>query len=224
MRKPIKAVAVPVVLVTAIAGAAGYRAQDSGSGRRLDELSKERPAAATLFPIDGVLAAATQAAEEARWIEGSNARQTELFFQAAAENEALEAQRAQSRKAPARTGRGGGGGGSCNPESIVQRESKGDPNAVNRARARAASTSSSRARGPATAATRGRRTPPSPSRTSGSTRCGPAAPVPRTGAAERSLDTRCVSRSGPGPGTCRTSRMATPRAAPGPGFSIPKWR
>ena len=63
------------------------------AGRRLDELSTERPAAA--------------------------------------ENQALEAQRAQSRKAPARTGRGGGGGGSCNPGSIVQRESKGDPNAVN---------------------------------------------------------------------------------------------
>jgi hypothetical protein len=131
MRKPIRAVAVPVVHVTALAGAARYRAQDSGSGRRLDELSTERPAAATHFPIDGALAAANQAAEEARWIEGSNARQTELFLQAAAENEALEAQRAQSRKALARTGRGGGGGGSCNPGSIVQRESKGDPNAVN---------------------------------------------------------------------------------------------
>jgi hypothetical protein len=131
MRKPIRAVAVPVVIVTAIAGAAGYRSQSSGSGRRLDELSRERPAAATHFPIDGVLAAANQAAEEARWIEGSNARQSELFLQAAAENQALEAQRAQSRKAPARTGRGGGGGGGCNPESIVQRESKGDPNAVN---------------------------------------------------------------------------------------------
>jgi hypothetical protein len=63
------------------------------AGRRLDELSTERPAAA--------------------------------------ENQALEAQRAQSRKPPARTGRGGGGGGSCNPGSIAQRESKGDPNAVN---------------------------------------------------------------------------------------------
>ena len=63
------------------------------AGRRLDELSTGRPAAA--------------------------------------ENQALEAQRAQSRKAPARTGRGGGGGGSCNPGSIVQRASKGDPNAVN---------------------------------------------------------------------------------------------
>ena len=42
MLKRIKAAVVPVVLVAAVAGAAGYRAQDSGSGRRLDELSKER--------------------------------------------------------------------------------------------------------------------------------------------------------------------------------------
>jgi hypothetical protein len=66
------------------------RAQDSGSGLRLDELSQERPAAATHFPLE-----------------------------------------AQSRKASARTGRGGGSGGSCDPGSIVQREPKGDPNAVN---------------------------------------------------------------------------------------------
>ena len=104
MRKPIGAVAVPVVIETAIAGAAGYRAQSSGSGRRLDELSRERPVAATHFPLDGALAVA---------------------------NKALEAQRAQSRTAPARTGRGGGGGGSCDPASIVERESKGDPNAAN---------------------------------------------------------------------------------------------
>jgi hypothetical protein len=89
------------------------RAQDSGSGLRLDELSQERPAAATHFPLDGALAAATQPAAEARWIE------------------TLEGQRAQSRKASARTGRGGGSGGSCDPGSIVQREPKGDPNAVN---------------------------------------------------------------------------------------------
>ena len=139
MRKSIRAVAVPDVIVTAIAGAAGYRAQNSGSGRRLDELSRERPVAATHFPIDGALAAATQAAEEARWIEGSNARQAELFFQAAAENEALEAQRAQSRKAPARTGRGGGGGnvgGACGGASngadrFIGAESGGNPNARN---------------------------------------------------------------------------------------------
>jgi hypothetical protein len=69
---------------------ATVRAQDSGSGRRRDELSQERPAAATHFPLE-----------------------------------------AQSRKASARTGRGGGSGGSCDPGSIVQREPKGDPNAVN---------------------------------------------------------------------------------------------
>jgi hypothetical protein len=55
----------------------------------------------------------------------------ELFLQATAENEALQAQQAQSTKAPARTGRGGGGSGARDPGSIVQRESKGDPNAVN---------------------------------------------------------------------------------------------
>jgi Transglycosylase-like domain len=97
MRKRSRAVLAPVVIVTATAGAAGSRAQDSGSGRRL---------------------------------EGSKARQAEQFLQAAAESEALEAQRAQSRKAPARTGRGGGGR-SCDRESIVQRESKGNPNVVN---------------------------------------------------------------------------------------------
>jgi Transglycosylase-like domain len=111
MRNPIRAVTVPVVIATAIDGAAGDRAQSSGSGRRLDELGRERPAAATHFPID--------------------TRQMELFLQTAAEKQALEAQRAQSRTAPARTGRGGGGGGSCNPESNVQRERKGHSNAVN---------------------------------------------------------------------------------------------
>src|SRR5947207_4149845 len=130
MLKRIRAAVVPAVMVAAVAGAAGYRAQDSGRGRRLDELRKERPAAATHFPIDGALAAANQAAAT-RWIEGSNARQMELFLQAAAENEALQAQQAQSRKAPARTGRGGGSSRACDPGSIVQRESKGDPNAVN---------------------------------------------------------------------------------------------
>jgi hypothetical protein len=130
MRKRIRAVLAPAGMAAAIAGAAGYRAQDSQSGRRLDELSRARPAAASHFPVDGALAAARQAAAEARWMEGSHARQAELFFEAAAEAEALESQRAQSRRAPARTGRGGGGGG-CSPDLIVRRESKGDPNAVN---------------------------------------------------------------------------------------------
>jgi Transglycosylase-like domain len=133
MRKRVRAVLAPAVVVAAIAGAAGYRAQDTGSSRRLDELSQERPAAATHFPVEGAISAAGQVALEARWIEGYRARQGELFLQAAAENEALEALRAQQArmKAPARTGRGGGSGGGCNPGSIVQRESKGDPNAVN---------------------------------------------------------------------------------------------
>jgi membrane-bound lytic murein transglycosylase B len=130
MRKRWKAALAPAVIVAAIAGAAGYRAQDSGSGRRLDELSKERPAAATHFSIESAIHAVGNKAAEASWIEGSRARQAELFFQAAAANQALEAQQART-KAPARSGRGGGGRGSCDPGSIVQRESKGDPNAVN---------------------------------------------------------------------------------------------
>ena len=73
MRKPIRAVAVPVVIVTAIAAAAGYRAQSSESGRRLDELSRERPAAATHFPVDGALAAANTAAEAATRSRSSSA-------------------------------------------------------------------------------------------------------------------------------------------------------
>src|SRR6266545_5568789 len=117
MLKHIKAALVPVVLVAAIAGAAGYRAQDSGSGRRLDELSKERPAAATHFPVDGALVAASQAAEEARWVEAFQAHQAELFYQAAAAAEAERAAEAAAaanakKKAAAPTGRGGGGGSS----------------------------------------------------------------------------------------------------------------
>jgi soluble lytic murein transglycosylase-like protein len=148
MLKHIKAAVVPVVLVAAIAGAAGYRAQDSGSGRRLDELSQERPAAASHFPVDGALVAASQAADEARWVEAFNAHQAELFYQAvaAAETErAAEAERAAAaanakKKAVAPTGRGGGGGssvgGACGGASngadrFIGAESGGNPNARN---------------------------------------------------------------------------------------------
>ena len=139
MLKHIKAAVVPVVLVAAIAGAAGYRAQDSGSGRRLDELSKERPAAATHFPVDGALVAASQAAEEARWVEAFQAHQAELFYQAAAAAEAAAAANAK-KKAAAPTGRGGGGGGSVGgacggatngADRFIGAESGGDPNARN---------------------------------------------------------------------------------------------
>ena len=100
MLNRIKAAVVPVVLVAAVAGAAGYRAQDSGSARRLDELSKERPAAATHFPVDGALTAASQAADEKRWVEAFQARQAELFYQAAAAAEAEQAAAAANAKKP----------------------------------------------------------------------------------------------------------------------------
>ncbi len=148
MLKHIKAALVPVVLVAAIAGAAGYRAQDSGSGRRLDELSKERPAAASHFPVDGALIAASQAADEARWVEAFNAHQAELFYQAVAAAEAERAAEAAAaanakKKAVAPTGRGGGGGGgggsvggACGgatngADRFIGAESGGNPNARN---------------------------------------------------------------------------------------------
>jgi soluble lytic murein transglycosylase-like protein len=142
MRKRFKAALAPVVIVAAIAGAAGYRAQDSGSGRRLDELSQERPAAATHFPVEGALAAASQDAAEKRFIEAFNAHQAELFFQAAAEAEQAAAA-AQAKSAAARTGRGGssgGGGGTVSgpcggatngADAYIARESGGNPNARN---------------------------------------------------------------------------------------------
>jgi soluble lytic murein transglycosylase-like protein len=151
MLKHIKAALVPVVLVAAIAGAAGYRAQDSGSGRRLDELSEERPAAASHFPVDGALIAASQAADEARWVEAFNAHQAELFYQAAAAAEAERAAEAKwaaaaanaKKKSVAPTGRGGGGGGgggsvggacggaSNGADRFIGAESGGNPNARN---------------------------------------------------------------------------------------------
>ena len=145
MLKRIKAAVVPVVLVAAVAGAAGYRAQESGSGRRLDELSKERPAAASHFPVDGALTAASQAADEKRWVEAFQAHQAELFFQAAAAAEAEQAAQAAAaantkKKPAAPTGRGGGGGGSVGgacggatngADAYIGRESGGNPNARN---------------------------------------------------------------------------------------------
>jgi soluble lytic murein transglycosylase-like protein len=145
MRKRFKAALAPVVIVAAIAGAAGYRAQDSGSPKRLDELSQERPAAATHFPVEGALAAASQDAAEKRFVEAFNAHQAELFFQAAAAAEAekaAEAERAAKAKSAARTGRGGSGGGgstvggSCGgatngADRFIGAESGGNPNARN---------------------------------------------------------------------------------------------
>jgi hypothetical protein len=143
MLKRIRAAIVPAVIVAAVAGAAGYRAQDSGSGRRLDELSKERPAAATHFPVDGALSAASQAADVKRFLDGVQAQQVDSFLQAAAAAEAEQAAAAaNARKKPAApTGRGGGGGGSSvggacggatnGADAYIGRESGGNPNARN---------------------------------------------------------------------------------------------
>ncbi len=143
MLKHIKAAVVPVVLVAALAGAAGYRAQDSGSGRRLDELSKERPAAASHFPVDGALIAASQAADEKRFLDAVQAQQLDAYLQAVAAAEAEQAAAAANarKKAVAPTGRGGGGGGgnvggACGgatngADRFIGAESGGNPNARN---------------------------------------------------------------------------------------------
>lgn len=139
MLKHIKAAVVPVVLVAAVAGAAGYRAQDSGSGKRLDELSQERPAAATHFPVDGALIAASRAADVKRYLDAVQAQQLDEFFQAVAAAEAEQAAAAAKKPAVAPTGRGGGGssvGGACGgatngADAYIGRESGGNPNARN---------------------------------------------------------------------------------------------
>ena len=86
MHKRLKAAVAPVVVAATIMSWAGFaRALDTGSPpRRLDELSEKRPVAASHFPVEGALIAASQAALEQRWIEGVRARQMELFLQAAA--------------------------------------------------------------------------------------------------------------------------------------------
>jgi hypothetical protein len=145
MRKRIKAVLAPVVIVAAVAGAAGYRAQASGSSDRLDELSRERPAAATHFPIDGALLAASQVVAERQYIEAVQRNQLEAFFQAVtaaeAEKAAAAARAARTPKRAAPTGRGGGtvsgsvsgscGGATNGADRFIGAESGGNPNARN---------------------------------------------------------------------------------------------
>jgi nucleoid-associated protein YgaU len=142
MRKRLKAALVPAVIVAAIAGAAGYRAQDSGSPRRLDELSKERPAAAKHFPVEGALVAASRAADTQRFMEAVQAQQVDAFYQALAAQAEQAAAAANARKAKpaAPTGRGGSGGGSVGgscggatngADRFIGAESGGNPNARN---------------------------------------------------------------------------------------------
>jgi hypothetical protein len=162
MHKRLKAVVAPAVVAAAITWAGIARAQGPGAApKRLDELGATRPAAASHLPVDGALAAAGQAADEQRWIEGVRAHQAELWFQAAHAHQlelfyqgiiAAEAEKAAAAAAAARaskpqpkpvapTGRGGGGGGSSvggacggatnGADRFIGAESGGNPNARN---------------------------------------------------------------------------------------------
>jgi hypothetical protein len=160
MHKRLKAVVAPAVAATAITWAGIARAHGPDvSSKRLDELGATRPAAASHLPVEGALLAASQAADEKRWIEGAQARQLELFYQAVAAAEAekaAEAERAAAAAAAAAaakaskpkpvapTGRGGGGGGgggasvsgACGgatngADRFIGAESGGNPNARN---------------------------------------------------------------------------------------------
>jgi soluble lytic murein transglycosylase-like protein len=131
----------PALVAAAIAWAGIARAQGpDAKPKRLDELGAVRPAAASQLPVDGALAAASQAVAEKRWIEAAQAHQLELFFQAVAAAEAEKAEAAKARKPAAPTGRGGSGGstvgGSCGgatngADRFIGAESGGNPNARN---------------------------------------------------------------------------------------------
>ena len=141
MHKRWRVAVAPAVVAAAIAWAGIARAQGpNAKPTRLDELGAVRPAAASQLPVDGALAAASQAVDEKRWIEAAQARQLELFYQAVAAAEAEKAEAANARKPAAPTGRGGGGGstvgGSCGgatngADRFIGAESGGNPNARN---------------------------------------------------------------------------------------------
>lgn len=144
MHQRLKAVVAPTVVAAAITWAGIARAQGpDAASDRLDELGAARPAAATHLPVDGALAAASEAVAERRWIEGFQSRQLELFYEgilaAEAEKAAAAAQASKPKPKPvARTGRTGGGtvsgacGGATNgADAYIARESGGNPNARN---------------------------------------------------------------------------------------------
>ena len=86
MHKRLKAVVAPVVVAGSLTWAGFARTQNSdaeASSEKPDELGKARPAAAPHRAVDGVLAAAGQAADEKRWIEGFQRRQVELWVEGA---------------------------------------------------------------------------------------------------------------------------------------------
>ena len=86
MHKRLKAVIAPVVVAGSLTWAGFARTQNAdadASSDKPDELGKARPAAAPHRAVDGVLAAAGQAADEKRWIEGYQRRQVELWVEGA---------------------------------------------------------------------------------------------------------------------------------------------
>lgn len=151
MHRRLKAAIAPVVVAGSLTWAGFARPQSSDaetSSDRLDELGQARPAAASYRAVDGVLAAASQAADEKRWIEGAQRRQLELFYEGIMKAEAEKAAAAEAaaakarapKLAPAQTGRVGGGGssvgGACGgatngADAYIARESGGNPNARN---------------------------------------------------------------------------------------------
>jgi soluble lytic murein transglycosylase-like protein len=161
MHRRLKAVIAPVVVAGSLTWAGFARTQNSdadASSERLDELGKARPAAATRRAVDGVLAAAGQAADEKRFIEAVQRNQLKLWYEgimkaeaekaAAAEAAAAKAAAAKAtapKPAPARTGRVGGGGSAPAPSNVggacggatngadrfIGAESGGNPNARN---------------------------------------------------------------------------------------------
>jgi soluble lytic murein transglycosylase-like protein len=163
MHRRLKAVIAPVVVAGSLTWAGFARPQSSDAespSDRLDELGKARPAAAPSRAVDGVLAAASQAADEKRWIEGAQRLQLELFYEGIMKAEAEKAAAAESaaaaataaakarapKPAPAQTGRVGGsgtststsssvggacGGASNGADAYIGRESGGNPNARN---------------------------------------------------------------------------------------------
>jgi soluble lytic murein transglycosylase-like protein len=145
MHKRWRLAVAPALVAAAIAWAGIARAEGpDAKPKRLDELGAVRPAAASQHPVDGALAAASQAVAEKRWNEAVQQQQLELFYQAvtaaeAAKAEAAKAAAAMARKPAAPTGRGGSGGsvsGACGgatngADRFIGAESGGNPNARN---------------------------------------------------------------------------------------------
>lgn len=131
MRKRLMGAAAPAVAVAVLAFGAGQfaRAESESKPSRLDRLDPVRPAAAlntTVAPY-GVAQGAEETAAAAQLAEAAR-RQFEAFVlaaQAQADDVAAEG------AAPRRQGTGRSGGGGCTEGSIINRESKGDPGAVN---------------------------------------------------------------------------------------------